>query len=199
MRIEICGGIAAGKTTLAKSFKQLGYDCIFEDFSSVPFLDDFYSDPETFSFETELSFLLQHMHQIKKRIITQPFFACDYSLEQDCAYAKNNLTISECAVFMNVYQEIRKHIGYPDIVVFLKCDPSLMLQRISMRGRSNEQTISLGYLVETTDWLEQHLSGVQIPVVELDTSYSDFRNIKKVEERVIPLLQQVYENRCKKD
>lgn len=57
-RLEICGAIASGKTTLAGTFSKCGYAVEMEDFSRIAMLDDFYSNPLFVSFETELSFTL---------------------------------------------------------------------------------------------------------------------------------------------
>jgi deoxyadenosine/deoxycytidine kinase len=44
-RIEICGGIASGKTTLAVLMQRSGYSAVFENFTLNPFIENFYSDP----------------------------------------------------------------------------------------------------------------------------------------------------------
>ena len=68
MRIEICGGIASGKTSLAKLLEEhtIG-TVIYEDFKVNPFWEAFYNNPGEYIFETELTFTLQHYHEIKKR------------------------------------------------------------------------------------------------------------------------------------
>ena len=40
-RIEICGAIASGKTTLANAFLKAGYNIEFEEFSKISMLDVF--------------------------------------------------------------------------------------------------------------------------------------------------------------
>ena len=95
MRIEICGGIATGKTTLTKQLSHMGFGGVFEDFSSIAFLSDFYETPELYTYETEIAFLLQHTYQIKKRSFAGKVIVCDYSIEQDFAYAVNNLDKQE--------------------------------------------------------------------------------------------------------
>ena len=64
-RIEICGGIASGKTTLANLLARSNIDPILEDFQTNLFWRAFYADPAGTAFETEITFLLQHYHQIK--------------------------------------------------------------------------------------------------------------------------------------
>ncbi len=45
MRIEICGGIAAGKTTFAMLMHNNKIDTVFEDFRMNPFWQAFYLNP----------------------------------------------------------------------------------------------------------------------------------------------------------
>src|SRR5207302_1694437 len=79
IRIEICGGIASGKTTFASLFEQQA-KIIYEDFQAVPFWQDFYAAPAEHAFETELSFLLQHYHQVKRaQSKGQSLVVCDFS------------------------------------------------------------------------------------------------------------------------
>lgn len=68
MRIEICGGIASGKTTLAKLLEENGIGkAIYENFEKNPFWEAFYKNPSKYAFETEIAFTLQHYHEIKKK------------------------------------------------------------------------------------------------------------------------------------
>ena len=85
-RIEICGNIASGKTTLARGLSKKGFLAIEENFEKHPFLADFYINQTYFAFETELLFALQHYHDIKKAP-TDRDLVCDYSLYLDRAYA----------------------------------------------------------------------------------------------------------------
>ena len=54
-RIEICGGIASGKTTLASLMKKLKVEVLFEDFKTNPFWKAFYVYPGKYIFETEIN------------------------------------------------------------------------------------------------------------------------------------------------
>ena len=68
MFIEICGAIASRKPTLCSTIGNNGVNTAFEKFHKNPFFEDFYTDQSSFSFETEITFLLQHYHEIKKRM-----------------------------------------------------------------------------------------------------------------------------------
>lgn len=173
-RIEICGGIASGKTTLVQQFEKNGYFAIYEDFGNNPFIHNFYSDPTRYAFETELTFSLQHFHTLKisntqKQIIT------DYSLEQDYAYAKNNLTSSEFFAFETVFNEIIQQVGKASIVVYIKCPIEILLNRIEKRNRRVEKAITYDYLDGIINALEKRLNNGHINYVTLDSDKMDFR------------------------
>lgn len=88
IRIEIAGVLGAGKSTMASLVNP---ECtINEDFDSNPFLSYFYQEPTKYNFETELSFLLQHYHEIKKSSFQ--IQVCDFALVQDLAYGKMGLS-----------------------------------------------------------------------------------------------------------
>ena len=103
-RVEICGGIAAGKTTLARLLRSKILTPIYEDFKKNPFYDAFYEDPRRYAFETELTFLLQHYHQQKAMASKNRDFCADFSWSwiapmrgySDCGRRKN-IPISSCA------------------------------------------------------------------------------------------------------
>lgn len=68
-RVEFCGGIASGKTTLTKLLQIENLTSVFEDFGKNPFYRAFYHDPVGTAFETELTFLSQHYHLEKSVIL----------------------------------------------------------------------------------------------------------------------------------
>ena len=62
--IAIEGPIGVGKTSLANLMsKELSARLVLEEFEENPFLPDFYKDPERYSFQTQLFFLLQRYRQ----------------------------------------------------------------------------------------------------------------------------------------
>jgi len=111
-RLEILGNIASGKTTLCQGLHNEGKIAVFEDFQKNPFFKDFYDDPIAYSFETEITFLLQHYHSIKKQKETASL-ACDYSLLLDVAYADVNLAGDRHKLFLEIVKELQKEIGSP--------------------------------------------------------------------------------------
>lgn len=177
LRIEICGGIAAGKTTLASALKERcpHFGVVLEDAFSGGFLEDFYRHPRYFAYETQLFFLLQHMHQIKAEQLKKLPLFCDFSLEQDYAYAENNLISEEWKSFQEVYRRSELQVRTPDVIIFLECPTEILLKRIAARGRASEARIDKSYLDRTVFHLKKRLSSLRREVITIDSSEYDFR------------------------
>lgn len=176
MRIEICGCIAAGKTTLCQTLTQKKLLSVFENFQENPFWKDFYQDPVQFAFETEITFLLQHYHAIKKQSPTDNCIF-DFSLLQDMAYADINLTGVRKKIFTDLAKNLIQEIGYPDLLIYITCPPKIALERIQQRNRDVESSISLSYLEELSAAIEQRINSARHTpsVVQIDSAKFDFR------------------------
>lgn len=196
MRIEICGGIATGKTTLAKQLSYLGLKGVFEDFSSVAFLSDFYETPELYTYETEIAFLLQHTFQIKKSSTADKPIVCDYSLEQDFAYAVNNLHAKEMESFEQIYNISRSKMEDTTLIICLQAKPWVLKERIKERGRANEQGISIDYLCSTCAQVEERIKNITTPVVFFDTERLNFLDREVVKKSVLPIVNSFIETEC---
>lgn len=188
MRIEICGGIASGKTTLARQVQQLGVAGVFEDFSSIAFLSDFYETPEIYTYETEIAFLLQHLYQIKKSSLENKCIICDYSIEQDYAYAMNNLQIDEMESFKQIYSIARSKMVDTSLIICLQCSPEVLKRRITKRNRMNEHNISIDYLTLTCAQIENRIKQITTPVIYFDTEKINFLDIDVVNRNVMPII-----------
>lgn len=169
-RIEICGNIASGKTTLAKAYGlQLGYANIFEDFTSVQTLMDFYKNPSEFSFETEIIFTLLHYYQLKKS--NYNLVVTDFSFINDYAFALTTLNDKEFEIYEKLFDNILDKLGVPKHVIILQTNIETLLTRISNRNRLNEKLISNKYLNTLQSNIEKTLANKfsNIPVSIIDS------------------------------
>lgn len=169
-RIEICGNIASGKTTIAKAIaKNLCRDIALEDFTAVPCLTDFYNDHAKFAFETENLFTLFHYYQLKK---LDSGGVADFSLIDDYAFAMTTLSNDELNVYETAFDYILKTVGCADKVIYLQADISTLIKRINVRNRLNEKSISAEYLKNVSGNIEKSIekkfSGSKIIVVNTD-------------------------------
>lgn len=168
-RIEICGGMASGKTTFANLFSDSA-NLIQEDFTAVPFWRAFFDSPGSYNFETELSFVLQHYHQIKCHVAaadSSPILFCDFSFVLDRAYAAVSLDGGKRQAFLAVLQEALSEIGPPRLVVHLQCSAETELRRIQARGRHAEASVTLRFLDSLNRAVEFEMSGVDKSITTL--------------------------------
>lgn len=189
-RIEICGGIASGKTTLTQAMQKAGYDTAFENFRLNPFIESFYSEPKFYSFETEISFLLQHYSQIKTEGRQRDVFTCDYSLYLDLSYAHVTLKPSHLEIFRTVYGTVLAEIGPPILLVHLRCSARTELERIRKRRREMESGISIQYLESINETLEKYVgeAGSGTKILEINSERLDFAHEVMVQREVTDLV-----------
>jgi deoxyadenosine/deoxycytidine kinase len=183
-RIEICGNIASGKTTLCQGMAKKGYLPIFEDFQINPFFKDFYTDPVAYSFETEVTFLLQHYNLIKKQK-GEALLASDYSLLLDMAYADVNLAGNRLKIFFEIVTELQKELGLPSKIIHLVCPEEVLLKRIIRRSREAETSITIEYLNSLSKAISLRVKDFpsQVPVLTIDSHAIDFtRGIEDIQE-----------------
>lgn len=187
VRIEICGGIASGKTTLAALLDSNGFRAVLENFRSNPFWQQFYSDPRKFAFETEITFLLQHYNKIKVAGETDGPFACDFSYLLDRAYADVTLGDDQRRAFLAVYDEARKNTGPADLIVFLRCGAEEEFARIRRRGRSVEAGIKMDYLVALNEAVAHRIAVAksESKVIEIDSERNDFANDPDTQRKMV--------------
>lgn len=195
--IEICGGIASGKTTFATLLKRAGIEPILENFQTNPFWEAFYCDPAAHAFETEVSFLLQHYHQIKTAYTDGKVFACDFSLFLDRAYATVTLKDSKLETFFAVHEEVMREVGPPDLLIHLQCGAATELERIRRRGRAVEETITLEYLAQLNDAVALQVANVNehVKVLTIDSEQQNFASEQETQQELTNLVCQALAER----
>lgn len=177
-RIEICGGIASGKTTLANLF-DADAELVLEDFTANPFWRPFYETPGLYNFEAEVSFLLQHYHQIKRRRLEgdgRDILVCDFSHRLDRAYSAVSLHGREFRAFEGVYRQVLADSNGLGLLIHLQCSPETQMQRIKARARKVESDITVQFLDSLNAAIEReiNLARESVPIVSVDSEASNF-------------------------
>ncbi len=181
--LQICGIIAAGKSTFAKQFAtSCGWELAPEEASLNPFLVDFYSDTDKYSFETEVVFLMQHYHTLKKWLQIAGKVITDNSMLLDRAYSDVTLTGKRHELFNLLADELEQELGSPKSIIYIKCSPKTALERIKARRVAVEQSISLAYLEALDSAISRQIEamgkcqGKIVNVITVDSEIIDFRN-----------------------
>ncbi|MBL8438357.1 MAG: deoxynucleoside kinase [Zoogloeaceae bacterium] len=172
-RIEICGGIASGKTTLARLLSQ-GTECelVLEDFHANPFWRRFYERPDLFRHEKDVCFLAQHSGEIKNAAAALTI--CDYALMQDLAYAELSSDAGHVRVMESLHQHLYAPLPKPTLIVHLQCSESVLLERIRVRGRPEEVPIDVDYLSRLNRGIEKRVASQTAPVLTIRSDEVNF-------------------------
>lgn len=173
-RVEICGGIASGKTTLARLLASDFDTLVEEDFKANPFWNHFSRDRKLFQHEKDVCFIAQHTGQVKpwkdKSVV------CDYAVFQDLAYATISHDSEHTRIMGALYKHLYGALGPPTMIIRLQCKESVQLQRIRLRGRAQEQEIPATYLKELNDAISNLLRDPPGPVYSIRSDDVDFAN-----------------------
>jgi deoxyguanosine kinase len=172
-RIEICGGIASGKTTLATRLGRV-LDCalVLEQFRENPFWKRYYEQPEVFRPEKDVYFIAQHTGALK--VPEAPLTVCDYATIQDLAYAQLSRDEGHVALMRHLYQRLYEPLPRPTLIVHLRCEEAVLLERIRTRGRAEEAAIDVAYLRALARGIDEILPAIEAPVLAVRSDEIDF-------------------------
>ena len=176
-RVEVAGCIASGKTTLVRALAKR-FKAVYEDHTINPFWEAFYTDPSAYTFETEITFLLQHYHCAKVAGTgVQGPIVLDHSFELDMAYAEVGLDGIRKDIFKSIYREVRKELGDPRVLVFLACGAEEAARRIRGRARSVETDLPLEFVSALQRELEHRILKMseRVPILRVNSEAMDFR------------------------
>lgn len=191
MRIELCGPLGIGKTTLAQKLSELTrWTLIPEPVEANPFLRAFYDAPAEHAFEKNLFFLLDYLHQIKASNGGDYIF--DHSAVVHRSYAAlNRIAPYEKPVFFALDKAIEA-MGAPNLLINLVCPSDVILSRIIKRGRDFESGVDIGYVTALNDEVQRQVSYVEhyIPVLHIDAAAYDFEKNPEDTEKVYGIIQQ---------
>ncbi|MFA5810882.1 MAG: deoxynucleoside kinase [bacterium] len=189
--IAVDGPIGAGKTTLARMLAEEmnGHLCL-EPAEKNPFLPEFYKDRAKNAFKTQLFFLLNRYQQqleLRQRDLFSQTLVCDYTFAKDLIFAKVNLSEDELTLYNTVFHLLHERLPKPDLVIYCRAEPRVLLSRVKKRGIEYERLITEEYLENLTDSYNHHfLNYDETPLLVVDTSEQnymerpdDFQNIKR--------------------
>jgi deoxyguanosine kinase len=191
MRIELCGPLGVGKTTLAVNLSQkMNWRLIREPVETHPFLEAFYGAPARFAFEKNLFFLLDYLHQVKACAGTDDYIF-DHSAVVHRSYAALNcITEAERPVYQAL-DRLTETQGPPDLLINLVCSPQTIMQRIAKRGRAFESEVTLEYVSALHAEIQRQVQAVShyMPVLNLDAASYDFDARPDDNERIAALIK----------
>jgi deoxyguanosine kinase len=199
MYIAIEGVIGVGKTTLARLLQsafQAGL--MLEVFEENPFLSDFYGDRQRYAFQTQIFFLLSRYHQQRRTVAgligQYENLIADYTFEKDALFARINLKGDELEMYYRVHEALAEKIVVPDLIVYLRADTDVLMQRITFRDRPYERNMERAYIEDLNQAYEGFFADHQerrSPVLAIDTDVLDYVHRREDLEWVSNRIRQV--------
>jgi deoxyadenosine/deoxycytidine kinase len=186
MRIEIAGGIASGKTSLAMLLaRESGYEVVLERFRENPFWKKFYQQQAKWVEEKNFCFLIQHIAAIKNARSTE--LICDYAVIQDLAYARLVTTLGHSAMMLQLCNHLYQQLPPPSVLVHLTCSPEVLRARIAARARAEEAGVTINYLAGLNKAISTQLYSLDraIPIYSLNSEEVNFVVDAEASRRVV--------------
>lgn len=159
--MAITGNIGAGKTTLATLLADhYGWDVLKEAVEGNPYLADFYENMPRWSFNLQIFFLNSRFEQMLVineggRSVVQ-----DRTIYEDAHIFARNLHESglmsprDYQTYRRVFENMLALVHPPDLMIYLRAGLPKLQERIRMRGRAYEQSISPEYLANLNRYYE---------------------------------------------
>ena len=177
--ICVSGAVGAGKTTLARKLgAALGAKVLEEEVSGNELLEAFYRDPLRYALPVQGKFLLSRFCQLRADCWEKEgTVVTDYIFDKDRLFAELNLKGKELEVHRGLWETLKDRVCEPQVVIYLRAQPELLLERIRQRDRSFERGMELAYLRRLAKGYEKMFSGYKhCPVIRVNSTTEPARN-----------------------
>lgn len=176
--VAIAGNIGTGKTTLAELLsKRFGWVAHYEAVTNNPYLADFYTDMDRWSFPLQIFFLNNRFKAHQMVSLGSNSAIQDRSIYEDAnifarnLYEQGQMEERDYRNYLELYETMSSFLAPPDLVIYLRKSLGKLKERISMRGRDYERNIPEEYLSNLNryydEWMENYTQGKKL-IVESD-------------------------------
>ncbi len=178
MHVAIAGNIGAGKTTLTKLLaKHFRWEPHFESVEENPYLDDFYSEMERWSFNLQVYFLNSRFRQILeiresgKNIIQDRTIYEDARIFAPNLHAMGLMPNRDYSNYSSLFELMERLVTPPDLLIYLRASIPTLVGQIHKRGRDYENSISIDYLSRLNEryeaWITNYSKG-KLLIIDVD-------------------------------
>jgi len=172
------GPIGVGKTSLSKRLAaRYNAELKLEVVEENPFLAAFYEHPAAFSFQVQVFFLLSRFKQLSALSQGELWgqgVVGDYLFAKDFIFAAMNLKDDEFSLYNDLYVHLSPRLPTPDLVIYLRAEPDVLLRRIEQRGRPFERAMRAEYLSELTRRYDEYFRSYPGNLLTIDAGTIDF-------------------------
>jgi deoxyadenosine/deoxycytidine kinase len=105
-------------------------------------------------------------------------------------FARINLNGDELETYNQVHEALAEKIPLPDLIVYLKAETDVLMQRIANRDRPYERNIEIAYIESLNQAYNQFFNEHRInqSVLIIDTNHLDFvvfsEHLQLIEDRI---------------
>ena len=200
MHFAIAGNIGAGKTSLTELLSEhYGWEANYEDVIDNPYLDDFYTHMERWSFNLQVYFLNSRFRQLLAAKDKDIKFVQDRTIYEDAhifapnLHAMGLMNHRDFTNYKSLFELMESLIEGPDLLIYLRSSIPNLVSKIHKRGREYENSISIDYLSRLNERYEAWISTYDksnlliIDVDELDfvENKADFSKvIEKIDAEI---------------
>lgn len=189
--IGISGIIGAGKTTLATNLgKIFNLPVYYEEVIENTYLADFYKDMAKYSFSLQIHLLNRRFKQHQQIIWQDKGGIQDRTIYEDSVFAKvlrdsKLMEERDYTTYMSLFSNMSNFMRKPNVIVHLDVSPEESLERIKMRSRGCEVTITLEYLKNLHTAYEEFIQEISriIPVIRVN--WSNFKSDEEIAAKVL--------------
>lgn len=180
LRIELCGGIGSGKSTVAKAVAAAwSLPLVSESYANVPFWEKYYREPHEYELEKNVSFLLAYGDSIRSGLSAakpQAPVVFDFALFQVLGYSDLSASREDRWAVEVLYQRLVERLGTPSLIIHVRCPVDVQLERIQRRGRPVELGIESSFLAALNSRIADRVCGFagKVPVIEVDSQAANF-------------------------
>ena len=196
MHIAIAGNIGSGKTTLTELLaKHYMWEPHFEDVTDNPYLDDFYTAMQRWSFNLQIYFLQSRFRQVVdiresgKNVIQDRTIYEDAYIFAPNLHAMGLMPERDYENYQSLFNLMEPFLQPPDLMIYLRASVSTLVEQIQKRGRSYEAGIRLDYLNRLNEryeaWITTYSKG---KILFIDADVNKFgdnpRDLGEIIERI---------------
>lgn len=176
--IGIAGNIGVGKTTFTKMVSEkLNLNPYYESVDDNPYLSDFYTDMERWSFNLQIYFLQHrfshHMEIVNsnKGVIQDRTIYEDFSIFALNLYEMKIMSERDWLTYKDLFLNMTQFLKKPDLIIYLKASTDTLIGRIKNRNRGYEKDMNQEYLHKLNIYYKRWFSqNLDYNVLEIDTN-----------------------------